>query len=195
MMEPPVFIDGKPYGPKCARLILEEKEASRTLPHAVVDTDYSPLPVSESELQDHIYSLGLDDMIDVEVIYSSNPPDAGRPGWYVEATYNIGTQIITIYSTMDEAGGEDVKQTLSHEYGHAVWFQIMDDSDYDDWERMYERAIRTGRFVTEYSSTSVEEFFAECFAFYVHEPSTLKMVSPSCYDWIKDRIFNGRSFE
>lgn len=186
------------YGCKCAEMISggTAKDKSMLLPVATVDISNSPLATDSRDLLDHIKSLGLDDRMNVDVAYSHEPHYFKLNGRTAEATatYNPASGKILFYSGIDAYPPEEIKKVLSHEYGHAVWFQLFSVRKQNDWNKIYSQARSTGRFITDYASNSVEEFFAECLAGYVHDAAILKRVSPKSYVWIKNEIFSGREF-
>jgi len=61
---------------------------------------------------------------------------------------------------------------LCHEFGHRLWFQMLDSTYQREWEESWKAAKEAGeRFVTRYAETDPKEDFAECFAFWVwHKP-------------------------
>lgn len=54
--------------------------------------------------------------------------------------------------------------TAMHEYGHYVWYVEMNDTQRQNWIRLYENSILDERFVSSYAQTSAVEDFAETYA-------------------------------
>lgn len=63
--------------------------------------------------------------------------------------------------------------TFAHEYGHYVWFHLLNKDDRKRYERLYDHQRVTHHLVTRYAETDLEEGFAEAFSFYVCEPVML----------------------
>ena len=91
--------------------------------------------------------------------------------------------------------------TLIHEIGHNVNFNIRRDNfDLDvEWRLMYEESNKTfpqdGKgFVTNYARTTKYEDFAESYRTYVRDPKSLLFFSPAKYEFMRDKIFNGREY-
>jgi len=201
----PVRVGDKTYGCECARLFAIEKEevkqkfsaVSTIRPKATVDIDGAPIAVDSNDLTEHIKSLGMDDGIEVTISYDPDPYFFEYCGEEMEAaaSYSHPEGVITFYSATNNYPEEEILEVLTHEYGHAIWYQLLDSSNLSDWKIMYEKACETKRFVSDYASGMVEEYFAESFMTYVHDPNLLRSVSPKAYRWIETKIFNGREFD
>ncbi len=80
---------------------------------------------------------------------------------------------------------------LMHELGHAYEYSYWYDGTKDnpsaskEWQYVYEN-----EYVSAYGTTSVMEFYAECFAMYFRSPKTLKMLCPMSYELL-DAEFGG----
>ena len=81
-----------------------------------------------------------------------------------------------VYSMADD-------YVLTHELGHAYeysyWYDGTKDnpSASEEWQYAYEN-----EYISQYGTTSVHEFYAECFAMYFRSPKTLKMLCPIAYE-------------
>jgi hypothetical protein len=71
-------------------------------------------------------------------------------------------------------GGDFDQETLTHEYGHYVWFHILSRSDREAYRSIYDRQRRANSLVTDYASVNLEEGFAEAFAYFIVDPAKLK---------------------
>lgn len=192
----PIYIGGVPYGPECARKIgLRRTKAKKISPMVVVDIEGAPLQCSTERLKEHIERIGFDDVVNVKISYAPK-----QHYFYWEGAQQLAAATcdshgnIVFYPVMKEYTEEEVLEVLTHEYGHAVRCQLVKGDALKELKKMYLNARRTGRFVTHYASRNMEEFFAECFHHYVHKPDVLRKVNPSMYNWLRDRIFNGREF-
>ena len=71
---------------------------------------------------------------------------------------------------------------LTHELGHVYEFSFWYNGEKDnpstraEWQRAYNL-----EFISAYGKTSVEEFYAECFAMYFRSPKTLQRMCPLAY--------------
>jgi hypothetical protein len=68
---------------------------------------------------------------------------------------------------------------LAHAYEYSYWYDGTKDnpSTSEAWQRAYEE-----EYVSAYGTTSVIEFYAECFALYFRHPSGLKICCPMAYE-------------
>jgi hypothetical protein len=72
--------------------------------------------------------------------------------------------------------------TLIHELAHAYEYSFWYDGTYDnpsssaEWQDAYET-----EYISSYGTTSVMEFYAECFSMYFRYPQGLKMFCPKAY--------------
>jgi len=74
--------------------------------------------------------------------------------------------------------------TFAHEYGHYVWFDLMDKSDRKAYERIYKHSKDKKALVSDYAYENVEEGFAEAFSFYTNEPQELQRLDPDSYEFL-----------
>ena len=87
------------------------------------------------------------------------------------------------------AGGDMDMFTFAHEYGHYVWFHLLEQGRPPSLrERCTSVSRAAHHLVTRYAATDVEEGFAEAFSFYVCEPPMLarrdlRFVPVSEPDW------------
>ncbi|UYZ39119.1 hypothetical protein OD350_29030 (plasmid) [Clostridium beijerinckii] len=91
--------------------------------------------------------------------------------------------------------------TMDHEAGHVLdtlynekWTSpevINFYSCSQDFQAIYEKEkYSTDGYSSEkYSDTQIEEYFAECFAWYIEKPEKLKQSSPLTYEFI-DKVYN-----
>lgn len=67
---------------------------------------------------------------------------------------------------------------LAHAYEYSYWYRgEANPSSSEEWQWAYEN-----EYISEYGTTSVSEFYAECFAMYFRHPSGLKIFCPTAYD-------------
>ena len=112
-------------------------------------------------------------------------------------------RIIYVYqpSIFSQNSSAALLDTLVHEIGHNVNFNIRRDNfDLDvEWRLMYEETKKTfpqdGKgFVTNYARTTKYEDFAESYRTYVRDPQSLLYFSPAKYEFMRDKVFNGREY-
>jgi prefoldin subunit 5 len=79
-----------------------------------------------------------------------------------------------------------LKHTIAHEIGHAVFLGFMDGLQRRRWGELYEARRKMGKegLVTDYAGTSVEEGFSEWFASFKLEPEELKKFDEKGYTFI-----------
>lgn len=71
------------------------------------------------------------------------------------------------------ASGQPDLYTFAHEYGHYVWFNLLNRDDRRRYEGLYRKQKAARHLVTFYAQTDVEEGFAEAFSFYTNDPASL----------------------
>lgn len=74
--------------------------------------------------------------------------------------------------------------TFAHEYGHYVWFHLLNGSDRSRYETLYKRQRASHHLVTRYAETDVEEGFAEAFSFFANEPPMLARRDQISFDFL-----------
>jgi len=80
---------------------------------------------------------------------------------------------------------------ITHEYAHHIDIELgLPVGAREAVWKQYEK----GKGVTWYAGTSVQEYFAESYSFYVNAPEELKKKDPSMYDILKEKVFNGREY-
>ena len=98
-------------------------------------------------------------------------------------SYRRSSRLIFIMRMRDRA---DFFETLFHEIGHHVYYQILRGDPRFEWAN--ERSPRE-RFVSAYAATNASEDFAESYAAYVTRPDRLKNVAPAKYAFMQDVVF------
>lgn len=68
---------------------------------------------------------------------------------------------------------------LAHAYEYSYWYDGTKDnpSSSAEWQHAYET-----EYISQYGTTSVMEFYAECFAMYFRSPKMLQKLCPIAYD-------------
>jgi hypothetical protein len=113
-----------------------------------------------------------DNMDDIDGVFEDNPPR------------------ITLRTP--EKGNIDMF-TFTHEYGHYVWFDIMNKGDRSKYEAIYKRQRAAHHLVTRYAATDVEEGFAEAFSFYTNQPPMLAHRDSASYQFLNQLLGSGAS--
>jgi len=88
---------------------------------------------------------------------------------------------------------EEMKQTITHEVGHNVYYNL-DEEQREEWREIYDDSART-QFVSAYARTNEWEDFAESYMAYVHDPERLKRRSPAKYKFMHYYVFKGREYQ
>ncbi|MBV9848600.1 MAG: hypothetical protein JO250_02815 [Armatimonadetes bacterium] len=82
------------------------------------------------------------------------------------------------------ASGEPDMFTFAHEYGHYVWFALLNKGDRRRYEVIYNKQRAGHHLVTRYAETELEEGFAEAFSFFVNQPPLLAHRDPLSYQFL-----------
>lgn len=96
---------------------------------------------------------------------------------------------------------EAILDTLTHEVGHNVHFNIRID-DWDlavRWRELHEQSLglfaeRGLGFVSDYARVDRFEDFAESYRAYVRDPERLRALSPDKYEFMRREIFANREY-
>lgn len=92
-----------------------------------------------------------------------------------------------------EKGREQMKDTLTHEVGHQAYFKFLPESDRRDWGKLSGDRPRQ-ECINEYARKNQYEDFAVSYRAYVRDPGTLKQVSQEKYNFMRDKVFEGREY-
>ena len=82
------------------------------------------------------------------------------------------------------ASGQPDLYTFAHEYGHYVWFNLLNQEDRKRYENIYRKQRATHHLVSRYAQTDAEEGFAEAFSFYANKPPLLMHRDPLSYQFL-----------
>ena len=107
-----------------------------------------------------------------------------------------GRSEIEIYhpSKGSVAGEQALKETLSHEIGHSVYWDT-DQSVQTEWG-ILSRQSAPHEYVSSYAQTGGErEDFAESYSAYIRDPALLEIKSVGKYEFMRDKIFNGKEYK
>lgn len=137
--------------------------------------------------REHVHGNGLSG-IEYRNLYRSD----GVIGWTLP---DERQNRIEIFRHSPQDGPQDryaFVQTIYHEIGHHVHLRL----DAQTWEAWRQLSAETGdgERVTHYARTSVEEDFAESYAFYVSDRQALAAVSPRRDAFMRDVVFRGREY-
>jgi hypothetical protein len=88
---------------------------------------------------------------------------------------------------------DDIFDTLTHEVGHNVHYNMRVDNLElaNEWEALYHQEAG---FVSAYARTNEFEDFAESYRAYVREPETLLLYSPQKYEFMRINVFAGYEY-
>lgn len=87
-----------------------------------------------------------------------------------------------LYSMTDE-------YVLLHELGHAYEFSYWYDGTQDNPSTSYEwQDSFSNEFISQYGTTNVDEFYAECFAMYYRNPKLLEKLCPLAYILLEEDL-------
>lgn len=74
--------------------------------------------------------------------------------------------------------------TVAHEYGHYVWFDMLTNGDRKRYKALYDKQKSAHRLITDYAAESVEEGFAEAFAADINFPAALLRQDPLSFQFL-----------
>jgi hypothetical protein len=125
------------------------------------------------EMDNYLRSVGLFD----GTSYAS-----GGPG-EIEGLFD--NRHLRISVRISEQGTFD-NQVLTHEYGHYVWFKLLDKNDRNQYRLIYNTQRRNHHLISDYADTNLEEGFAEAFAFFITSPNSLQQKDQLSYGFLSD---------
>ena len=131
------------------------------------------------------------------------PQQAAAHGTAISGTFIPVYREIYVYAnTASLRGVDDLLDTLVHEVGHNVHYNIRRDNFALDveWSALYQDSLKTYRetgmgFVSTYAQTNKYEDFAETYMAYVRAPEILKYYNLNKYEFMRQHIFNGFEYE
>jgi hypothetical protein len=88
---------------------------------------------------------------------------------------------------------EEMRQTITHEIGHNVYYNL-DKGQREEWREIHDDSARR-QFVSAYARTNEREDFAESYKAYVHDPEHLKRRSLPKYKFMHHYVFKGREYQ
>jgi len=106
--------------------------------------------------------------------------------------YGVSRIEINRQSPEGSHDAEEMKQTITHEVGHDVYYNLSGEQR-GEWNEIYDDSART-EFVSAYARTNEREDFAESYKAYVHDPERLKRRSLAKYKFMHHYVFEGREY-
>ena len=85
---------------------------------------------------------------------------------------------------------EEMRQTITHEIGHNVYYNLSEEQR-GEWREIYDDSARR-QFVSAYARTNEQEDFAESYRAYVHDPERLRRRGLAKYKFMHHYVFKGR---
>lgn len=89
--------------------------------------------------------------------------------------------------------GDKMKETISHEVGHNVYWNVLSDGERETWNKLSESSDNT-EYVSDYAKTNEREDFAETYRAYMSDPELLKEVSDQKYAFMRNSVFDEREY-
>lgn len=145
-----------------------------TLPSCFAARDAVALyPLADPAMDSYLKSIGLAD----GTSYAGDKGNGQIDGLFVNS------KKLRISVRTSPAGAVDL-QTLTHEYGHYVWFHLLSKDDRKRYRGIYRRQSETRQLISEYAMTNTEEGFAEAFAFYINQPDLLARRDAASFEFL-----------
>lgn len=129
--------------------------------------------VSDNEMERYVVSFQ----------HRSSQDNSVVDGWY-QTTDGDGTSArIVLRETLR---GEKAALVFLHEYGHYIWNRKMSVAQRRQYHLIWDQQKADASMITPYASESVEEGFAEAFAFFIRKSGLLKRVDSQSHRFITD---------
>ncbi|MBM4466480.1 MAG: hypothetical protein FJ014_13155 [Chloroflexi bacterium] len=106
--------------------------------------------------------------------------------------YGVSRIKINRQSPEGSHDAEGMKQTITHEVAHNVYYNL-EEGQRTEWREIYDNSARR-QFVSAYAWTNEREDFAESYGAYVHDPERLKRRSLAKYKFMHHYVFKGREY-
>lgn len=84
----------------------------------------------------------------------------------------------------------ETEETVTHEFCHVIWDDLMIEEEQKRWEECYNKAKVNNNFVTPYAKTNPEEFFCENMAKFKWEPELLKKRNPEAFKLAQEKYIS-----
>lgn len=133
-------------------------------------------PLNDRDMDHYSKSVGLED----GASYESDNGDGEIMGLFADRQKRISVRVAS-------NGAMDL-QTLTHEYGHYVWFHVFSKDDRKQYKELYKRQAASRALVSNYAETNLEEGFAEAFAFYIEQPDKLKSRDSASFQYLTNWV-------
>jgi WXG100 family type VII secretion target len=131
--------------------------------------------------------------------YTDTYVPASKPGYYqaglctTNTTKNTSFIVINRQSPTGSSDKGSMKGTIAHEVGHNVYYNVVPEKARNDWDALSNGSTAT-QYVSDYAKTNVREDFAETYRTYMLDPDALKAASKDKYEFMRDRVFDGREY-
>lgn len=89
---------------------------------------------------------------------------------------------ITLRETL---GKEQALRVFSHEYGHFVWDEKLNEARRASYRRLWQAQKRARALLNPYAAESAEEGFAEIFSLFVREPARLQRLDQRSWQFLR----------
>jgi hypothetical protein len=132
---------------------------------------------------------------DITFVASSKnkSPKGESAEYWSESKNGVITRKIILYADLLSSNDRDFAFTIQHEIGHALDYApaespvAIENNKLGHNDPKFLEAVKAdgGRAgaITEYGKTNDLEFYAECFAMFISQPSTLMSIRPKIYDY------------
>lgn len=150
---------------------------TQSLPACFQARDHVALyPLNDHDMDRYLKSVGLED----GTSYESDSGDGEIMGLFANRQKRISVRVAS-------NGAMDL-QTLTHEYGHYVWFHVFSKDDRKHYKELYKRQMGLRALVSDYAETNLEEGFAEAFAFYIQQPDKLQSRDSASFQFLTNWV-------
>jgi hypothetical protein len=117
-------------------------------------------------------------------------------------SYHPGTREIDVWKPAGEGGYEKVKDTVTHEIGHNVHHNMMNERPdlAERWNALYAKSLQQNQldgrgYVSNYAATDPKEDFAETYKSFIRDPERLQYMNAEKYAFMHDEVFYGREYQ
>jgi hypothetical protein len=153
--------------------------------------------LGNEEIAEHLAKLPQEHIKKIkEIRYTDEyfPTEDGYiAGKYILLGSYMGEIKINRQSPEGSYDAEALKETITHEVGHNVYFNLLDERLREEWNKISINSA-PNEFVSNYAKKDKQEDFAESYMTYVHDPKYLEAISPAKYEFMRQYVFKWREY-
>ena len=146
---------------------------------------YEQLPTRWKTTRDILVSVVPESELEKIVASNSNADSSKDEESQIDGCYqNSGSSKPIKITLRDTLRGKEAELVFTHEYAHYIWDELLTEKQRGIYANHWATQKGLNRLMTDYASESVEEGFAEAFAYYLRQPKNLRRKDTLSYQFM-----------